>query len=406
MQNDIEPPLRSFDQTQIEDPDQITLYTELIHILEKDIEEIRKKGERDGLSIWGILTGIVAGLGFMFSKTSQLTAIPPDTIKVATTSLIVAYLFIFIYNLLSQNQGLKPKRLMSSKEFVRDRIFFFVFRTLALGALSYFLLGTDFIPWTTTVSVVLLFVPVLLLAIYIVAMLFSERPFGNNPEAQKASYLGSALAFACYLVPAILLGSQLAFPFGEAATTAFSLGLTVSGIVVLVELLCSTVLAETSATHYLDLRDDLVLRELSLNDALERYRIIREGKSSWDELKQEFQEIMQAVDHHIAVYGEQLDIISKQDEALIDDFNRLSASFVVHAESLRTSWPPLQKRLDRFTKRLSKVYAATGDRTTDQFIRDEIQKKLLEAVDKEKQVNEQNSALLRRRGLIPRPPSD
>src|SRR5687767_6272987 len=94
----IEPPLRSFDQESIEDSDQIALYSILITVIDKDIDAIRSENAREGLSIWGILGAIVTGLAFLFGRTAQIEAIPSETSEVACVSLILLYLLYLLFN--------------------------------------------------------------------------------------------------------------------------------------------------------------------------------------------------------------------------------------------------------------------------------------------------------------------
>lgn len=388
----MEPSFRSFDQDSIDDSSQITLYSKLIDIIENDVERIASENSRQGLSIWGILGSIVTGVAFFLGRTSQVDEIPVGTTEVACTSLIFFYLIWAIYNFLSGGGGTpKPGRLISHKDFLKGRIFFIVLRGVILAILSFSILNANFTQWSQWVTVILIFIPILLLASSVTAMKITKMPFGNQRNWITYSALGISLL--CYLIPLIILVNQLSFPIGKSLSDAFSIGLTMSIVVVLFELLLSLASTSPSVDEYLDLRDDIILREIALNDALARYRIIREGKSSWDELQFDFQEIMGMFRHHEAILDEQIGIIKRQVNASPDEFIELSKSFMVHVKSHESNTSNLVERYQRFLERLRMTLSVTGDAGTDYYIRNELDSALSRLREKESAVAQANSRL-------------
>lgn len=396
----MEPPLRSFNQEELSTAEEISLYSKLIDVIDKDVESIRSSDTRQGLTTWAILGAIVAGIGFFLGKTHDLTKLPTETTKVACAALVVFYLVLYLYNLLRGSEFLpKPGRFVDNSQYFRGYTFLLLLRAVILTGLSYLLLQTDFSWWSRVVSIVLLFIPVLIAAASVLGAKVTNQPMGNNPASRKVAVAGLVLTFLCYLVPGVWLGSQLLFPIGSELSDAFSLGMALSAAVAFFEVLLARATNTSNIPAYLDLRDDLVLRDIPLNDALERYRLIREGKSSWDELKPAFQRIIQTADHQLRVFDEQLAIIAKQQGAGAAEFEELSRTFLLHAETTRTGSEHLQSEIDQLLKKLPKILGVTGDLNTDQYVRNELYNAVIRLRDKEMQVNQANTAMFQARSL-------
>lgn len=394
----MEPQLRSFDQEEIDDSDQIAIYSKLIDVIDRDIETLRSQNAREGLSIWGVLGGIVAAMVYLFDKTSRIDSLPAATIEVGCVSIILFYLLFMVYNILSgSGTFLKPGRLMGHREFLKGKLFFVGFRIAILGTVTYFLFQSNFLQWTVVLSVVLVFVPIAFMIGSLFAYQYTKLPFGNNPRNQWATTLFQAIALLSYLVPLFLLASQLHFPIGKEATDSFVIGLTIAIVGTLLEFLFSIASDTSTIASYMDLRDDLVIRDLSLNEALERYRIIREGKSSWDELKVDFQQILNSINHQSAVFDEQLSIMSKQKTAERSEFDSLTKSFFVHVQTINAFSQRLTAELSVFQSKLIRTLSATGDNATDQYIRNELATRMGQLRDKQNHVQQENIKLFQER---------
>jgi len=394
----MEPSLRSFDQESINDSDQIALYSKLIDVIDKDVESIRSQNSREGVTIWGIIGGIVTGVAFFLSKTSQLDALPPMTIETACVSLIFLYLVWGIYNVRSGGGSMpKPGRLISTNKFLSGRVIWLLLRATVLLVFSFFLLNTSFINWSRWLTIALVFVPLLIIGASTLAMWLNKLPFGNNPRSRPFTIFALILSLLCYLIPSVLLGSQLSFPVGKEPSDAFSIGIAISLVIVLFEMLLTLASDTSNTTAYLDLRDDIILRDISLDDALLRYRIIREGMSSWDQLKSDFEEIIKHVNHTISIFDEQLGIIEKQKTATEADFGSLSKSFMVHMETLKNEDQRLSQQYSRFDKKRRRTFAATGDRATDEFILNALNSALQLLQSKQNETYQANAAMFQER---------
>jgi hypothetical protein len=394
----MELPLRRFDQESLEDSDQIALYSKLIDVIDRDIDNIRTGSAREGLTMWGILGAIVAGLGYLFGKTSQLDHLPALTPEVACSSLLFFYLIWLLYNVLSgAGSWPKPGRLISYHDFVKGRVFFLIVRFVILLALTSVILQMNLSLFARMATVILGLFPTLIGAGSVLAMKFTDRPYGNNPQYRISTIFFLSVSFLCYLVPIVVIGGQLKFPVGQELSDAFSIGMTISAIVVLFELFLILAADNSNVKAYTDLRDDLILRDIGLNDALSRLRIVKEGKSSWDELKGDFEKVKADINHMMTVFDEQLAIIKKQENADEAEFQSLSKSFMVHLATIKKSDGLLTEGVQEFGTRLQKTFAATGDRHTDNYIRSELDSALRELQEKQNAVAHANMDLFQRR---------
>src|SRR5882672_6356054 len=77
------PPGRlSIQQLGLENGEELSLYLELIRIIEKDIEELKAGDARNGWTSWAIIGGIVATALLLFGETRKLQSFP--TVEVET----------------------------------------------------------------------------------------------------------------------------------------------------------------------------------------------------------------------------------------------------------------------------------------------------------------------------------
>jgi hypothetical protein len=72
--SNIPPPKKSIQELNLEDSDEITLYLELIRIIERDIDGIQAQDTKNGWTSWAIAAAIGAALLALFGETRKLTS--------------------------------------------------------------------------------------------------------------------------------------------------------------------------------------------------------------------------------------------------------------------------------------------------------------------------------------------
>ncbi len=107
------PPPRSIEELGLRESGEISLYLELIRVIEKDIDEIRAGDTRNGWTTWAIIAGI-AGAGLLFlGETRKLTSFPTE--QVETISLAGSLLYVLAITGIKlfsfDNLNIKPGRL-------------------------------------------------------------------------------------------------------------------------------------------------------------------------------------------------------------------------------------------------------------------------------------------------------
>ncbi len=406
-------PIRNYDQDEdgLTSSEQISIYAGLVRVIEEDVKFIQARNSREGWTLVGVLGLLVASFAGLFRQLSEITELPLEAGKFGAVSLMFLYLLWATFNMLSGQEAFpKPGRVIPLKEFLRGRVFFFVLRGLILMLLSWFLKSTDFSSASITACIILILIPYAYGILSVIAMHYTKRPFGNNPNFAKAKPFINYLPILCYGSAVSLLASQLLFPVGPGLTRAYIIGFLMSAIVVLLELFLALAGESANVSALIDLRDDLIIRDISLNEAIVRYRIIREGKSLWDEMQPDYEEIMQELRHQDAIYDEQTAIVNKQVELvttkflpekseqetkqLETDLSALTKSFGVHNQEVVSSVGRVTPKIEPFFTKLRKVTDATGDTVADTFIRSTLDTAFNRLRERETQINQLNQKLV------------
>lgn len=75
------PPRRSIQELGLEDSEELSLYLELIRIIEKETDEIKAGDTRSGWTSWAMLGGIAAALLLLFGETRKLQSFPTQEVE-------------------------------------------------------------------------------------------------------------------------------------------------------------------------------------------------------------------------------------------------------------------------------------------------------------------------------------
>ncbi len=396
------------DEDELEVSDQITLYTELIRILEKDIDDAQSKSSREGWNTWGILGAIAAATFVLLGQTKDLQAVPTETTSVAITFTLFFQFILIAYNFLTGNKTLaKEKRLTDSKQVFKGKRFLFFVRFIILSVVSVFISFTDYPVWIKFTSIILVFLPIMYVLLSLFVSSYTQQPLGNNPKYKKVSPIIGSLILFFYAVAVTLLGYRLKFPIGQSLSAAYAIGISLSAIVVLAEVLLSNSTPTEAVSELQDLKDDIIFRRANLNEALYRYQILKEGKSLFDEMKPDLDKIMGYLHREEEIYIEQKKIVKKLSELLpskndsekmIEDKNEQSSihskSFETYSREMNGLISLVTSELDPFDKKLRKAVGASGDYETEDLIKRLLNQKLNELVQKEREINIDRNNLL------------
>lgn len=396
------------DEDELETSQQIALYTELIRILEKDIDDAQSRSSKEGWTTWTILGAIAGAIFVLLGQTKDLQAIPPETTPITITFIILFQFILGAYNFLTGNKYLaKEKRLIDSKLAFKGRRFLFYVRFIILVFVSIFIYSIDYPVWIKFTSIILIFIPVIYVLLTLFLTSYTQRPIGNNPKYQKVSPIFGFLFLFFYLVAIILLGYQLNFPVGQSLSAAYVIGLSLSAIVVLAEVLLSTSISTEEVSDLQELKDDIVFIRVGLNEALNRYKILREGKSLFDEMKGDFDRIMGCLYREEEIYNEQKKILKKiseltplrtDSEQIQKDKNEqislLSNSFGTYTREMNGLVSLVTKDLPPFNQKLRKSAEACGDYEAENLINNLIVQKLNELVQKENEMDSDKNNLM------------
>src|ERR1041384_1859618 len=83
------PPRPSIQELNLQNTEEISLYLELIRLIEKDIDDLKANDTRSGWTSWAIVGGIAAALSLFFGETRKLQIFPTHEVEV----IVIAGLF-------------------------------------------------------------------------------------------------------------------------------------------------------------------------------------------------------------------------------------------------------------------------------------------------------------------------
>ena len=389
------------DESQLDPSQQISLYTELIRIIEKDIDDGKEQNAREGWTLWGILGAIAAAGLLFFSETKNVTQFPVEAIMVCCVFIIAFHVSWATYNYLSGNTVyIKEKRIKSTVPLFRNKGLNALIKLFIYLSISYIIYLSNLPSWAKITSLILVFAPIAYMILSIFALIKTDRPMGNNPNLQKATKIITFLVFLSFTLAVLILAFYLPAPVGTYLTTAYKIGISLSIMIVLFEVLLTMAAPSEESIELKNLKDDLVFRRVRLNEGLNRYKILTEGKSLFEEMKEDYEKVMSFLYFHEDLYNQILSILKKFPEYAPDkdDTNEvrenktsktseLGSSFQIYLRQLQNSSPIVKSELETFYAKLNKVANASGDQETQIIIQQTIQRKFEELARQEQEMN-------------------
>ncbi len=376
---------RFVDEEQFEPGDIISLYDGLIRIIEKDIEEFRSEGKREGWTTYGIFTAIagavyaVFGLtkGFNFNgENSTAPPIPsPQIAAVIAFAIILGHFLILLHGIKSGKRfEIKPKRLVPAKEFLKGLRLSFILRIASI-LLAILLLWYSNIPLETLwlcVGILSLFL--LFFGFYFGISFSKNLNLTNLPQYRHVKTILQILFLLGHLIILVPLGRAIGLPVGETLTTAWGIGLPLAGIVIMFEIWISSIPNEEVIRELGDLRDDLILRDRSFNSVLARYAFLKEGVTLLETMRPKANDFLNEFASLDTIYRQQ-DVIleriltlfpEKKDKAndlkrKTDEVKVQQQSYSVLSNEITRIISRITPEYEHFKEELMKFANQTGD---------------------------------------------
>jgi len=282
-----------FDEENMSDADRISVYKEFLRIIEKDVDEIDSRDSREGWTMAGIVGVIIASALAFIGQTKEVDSIHPQTALIGVSFLLLIYSFWFLVkSILGESNLVKEGRMISSREASQGIVGSLIVRTIILLGVAYFVTNSDIGIGKKIGVLVPIFLPVIYFVLVVVIFQRKNYPFGNNPKFRKIQLVWGIFFLLCFLIPGLLVASELSFPIGKELSSAYVLGVSLGIITALLELLIFKSSKSTIAEDLRNLRDDVIFQRLNLNEGISKYKVLREGKSLFDEMKIDYDQLM------------------------------------------------------------------------------------------------------------------
>jgi hypothetical protein len=297
------PPHQTIKDLGLEESQEVSLYLELIRIIERDIDEIKAGDARSGWTSWAIIGGIAGALFLLFGETSKLTSFPTSDVEKITLAGILSYNVVMLsMKAIYFNEGnnIRPGRLRWSKEayfsFVPSGVFnFLVFVTSIILTL-----GLGMPVWITalTVSAFGLWMVWTLLLLILSTI---EFPLGNNKSTQKYGRIIGLVTLGLSFAAMLSIGTQLQIPIGETSTLPYVIAGLILAVLFLIGHLIYTMAPSRLLSNLKDLRNEIVFLRIEIDEALRRYQVLVEGETLPDAVQKELSFIL--ADLHVIEYA-------------------------------------------------------------------------------------------------------
>ena len=376
-------PHSSIKQLNLNEPEEIQLYLELIRIIEKDIDEIKSGDTKNGWTSWAIIGGIAGALLLLFGETRKLQAFPTEDVKtigLAGIFLINSVLLILKFTEFPLTVT-RPGRVKWSK----DTNFSYIPRGIYLFLLLFFLIVIGF---TLSISGWMKFVVVSTLILWALLSLinlifaFKNIPIGNNKVSRKSGIATAFILLLLCMFSFTLLLTKMHLPMGETATLPYILsGLTIA-IILLINSLIGTTAPSRLLSNLYDLRNDIIFLRIEIDEALQRYEILTEGETLPDALKTELSEILNDLNFIDYAHSNMKALIGKMNQEFPspnDTSEQRSIksqqllldrdSYTLHEERCTDVFNGFEGKLKKIGKKMSQVSAAAEDWASENNIR-------------------------------------
>lgn len=384
------PPRRTIQELELENSDEVSLYLELIRIIEKDIDEIKAGDTRSGWTSWAMLGGILGALLLFFGEVRKLQTFPTEQVEIIGLAGIFLYqIAVFSLRVFDLNMPeIRAGRIRWSKDTFSSYVPTNIYALLILIAS---ILVTLSLPLPLIVTAAIL-AALIISNLSTILLLVSSRmkiALGNNKKSKRFAWLFFFLIYPLTVVSFFLLLNRMPFPVGETATVPYILAGLIVAIILLIGHLISTMAPSRLLSNLQDLRNDIIFLRTDIDEALQRYEVLTEGETLPDALKEELSEILNYLNIIEYTYENMRALLAKMRAGLPaqsdssevkkqkQDQLRLDRdSLTLHnAKAIELS-NPLKIKLQKLNKKLSQVRAVSEDSASENYIRSFLSEKL------------------------------
>jgi len=396
------PPRPSIQELNLENADEISLYLELIRLIEKDIDDLKANDTRSGWTSWAIVGGIAAALSVFFGETRKLQTFPMHDVEVIVIAGLFLYNACIVCLKLLYPAGIvvRPGRIRWSN----DEYFSFLPSGIyALLVILGSIVAVALLPLRIAIKLLAIGAS-LLWAFWTGVMLVSsqiKQPLGNNRLTRKSARVIGLITFVSSIVASTLLFSQATAPVGETATLPYVL----AGLILALILLTGNLIYRAAPSRLLSnlegLKNDIVFLRVDIDEALRRYETLKEGESLPDALQKDLSEIVNDLNAIEYAHSNMRTLIQRlvvqlsinvdtpeSKEQKAKQFNVDIESYRLHEAKCNELLRALGTKLNSLSKKQVQLASVTEDWTSENAIRSLLAERLKRIEDANAQLNE------------------
>jgi len=401
------PPTKSIQELNLEDSDEITLYLELIRIIERDIDDIQAGDTRNGWTSWAMAAGVGAGVLALFSETRKLALFPTIPVEIISLTGVLIYNVVVLgMKMLSFDQlDIRPGKVRWSNEayvsFAPSAIFSLIILIASIVIAAF--IPLPFVPRILALVAFGLWTLGTLMVLVLARIPF---PLGNTKTTKKSGLIIGAITFLTSLAASGALITQLARPIGEDATLPYIL----AGLILVVLLLLGNLVFRLAPSRLLsnlkDLRNEIIFLRLDVDEALKRYELLSEGESFPDAIQKELSEVLG--DLNVVEYAhwnmhrlieQMMQKLPRQQESTsvrekkIADINLDKDSYLLHDQRCSQILSSIGIKITALINKMKRVIVATQDWGTDNMVRASLTQRLQLTQQVEAQLRQRREAI-------------
>jgi hypothetical protein len=375
----------------LETSEEITLYKELIRILERDIDEIKEGNAKSGWTSWAIMGGLVGAFSLLFGELRGLSSFPTGNVAyivmAGMTFTWFARSIISIFGVRGFSQ-VRPGKIRWSSDLHYPALPFILY-TLAIQVAMIGIAIWSALPLQTKIPALVLFTYNTLWSLVVVVLSMLKFPIGGGEVSRKTTPYIFVIAILLSGIATVMLGTQLPIPLGETAGVAYKIGGLITAIILLVGTLIRTMAPTPLLNGLQDLKNDIIFLRVDIDQALKRYETLTEGETLPDALKEDLASVINDLDFLAYAHANMATLLTKIHAALNDEdespeaVNRRSQelkldgdSFILHEKKCNEVLEVLQKKLTKLNKKQARYAGVAEDWAAESSIRTSLSARL------------------------------
>jgi hypothetical protein len=364
--------------------EEITLYKELIRILERDIDEIKVGHVKSGWTSWAIFGALVGAFSLLFGRLRGLNSFPTQNVaNVVLMGMCIDWFARAVINIFRARvtSAVRMGKIRWSTD-VHYPALPFILYSLVIQIIMIGITAWSPLPWKVRIPVFALFAYNTLIAGFVAATSVLKIPMGGGPISKKATPYFFLIIILLSGLSTAMLGTQLPVPLGESAVVAYEVGGLLTFISLLVGSLISTMAPEPLQQALHDLRNDIIFLRVDIDEALKRYETLTEGESLPDALKEDLAAVVADLDFLAYTHSNMATLLAKMQAALTDpnsspevvkqhiqDLKLDRDSFALHEKHCNQVLEALGEKLTKLNKKQARYAGVAEDWAAESNLR-------------------------------------